>query len=232
MYEMEGPRLVSRHRPADCSAPLRRSTAYRARNLTSAPVAQITGGSGVPRAGVARGFPLAGGGGFPPVPVAQGLPSPGGSELSSRYATRGFPSAAQFEVFPFADGPELSSPHLARGFPSATSFEVFPAPVAQSFLLVSRLGVSPPPHTLKFSLRRWPEVPPCGFPSCRVAPGFSRDQRPQSLPNTGWPGVSPEPVVRSLLLTGGAGLLLARKPGVVLCRVARGFPFAGYRPWW
>jgi hypothetical protein len=61
--------------------------------------------------------------------------------------------------------------------------------------------------------------PLAGFPLAGVAPGFPRDQRPQSLPNTGWPGVSPAPVARSFLLAGGAGLLLARKPGVVLCRV-------------
>lgn len=188
------------------------------------------GGSGAPRA-VAKAFLFANKPGFPHKPGGakyflsrwlraffspndRGFPQAKRLKFSLRRAAQSFLLVTQLGVSPsphnlkfsLRHGPELSSPHTTRGFPSATYFEVFPAP--------------------------WPEVPPCGFPSCRVAPGFPRDQRPQSLPNTGWPGVSPKPVARSFLLAGGAGLLLARKPGVVLCRVARGFPFAGYRPWW
>jgi len=138
--------------------------------------------------------------GFPSAAQPEVLPAPVAQSFLRHHVTRGFPSAAQQEVFPAPGGSELSSPHVARGFPSAMYLEVFPAPMARGS--------------------------PCGFPPCRVAPGFPRDQRPQSLPNTGWPGVSPAPVARSFLLAGGAGLLLALRPGVALCRVARGFPFA------
>src|SRR6266705_2802554 len=102
--------------------------------------------------------------------------------------------------FPFADGSELSSPHITRGFPSATCLEVFPSPVAQGFLLRAQLGVSPPPHALKFSLSRVARVSPLRVFPFPPAPGFPRDQRPQSLPNTGWSGVSPAPVARSFPL--------------------------------
>ena len=206
MYEMEGPRPASRHRPADFSAsfvPLGHLP-----GPGTLPVFRSTGspgGSGLPAPWL-RPSSLPTSPGFPPSRVAPSISLAGGSELSFHQMTGVSPK------------PKGSSRPLRR--------------VAQSFLLITRLGVSPPPHTLKFSLHRWPEVPPCGFPPCRVAPGFPRDQRSQSSPNTGWPGVAPAPMARSFLLTGGARLLLARKPGVVLCRVARGFPFAGYRPWW
>jgi hypothetical protein len=180
-------------------------------------------GSGSTPCQPARGFPQTGWRRVLPQPVAQsflspidrGFPQAKGLKFSLRRVAQSFLLITQLGVsppphnlkFPFADGPELSSPRATRGFPSAAYLEVFPAPLARGF-------------------------PLAGFPSCRVAPGFPRDQRPQSLPNTGWPGVSPAPLARSFLLAGGAGLLLARKPGVVLCRVARGFPFTGYRPWW
>ena len=196
--------------------------------------------------------------GVSPKSKGSSFPFAGGSELSSPHMTRGFPSAIHLEVFPFAGGPGPSSHHVTRGFPSAAQPEVFPAPVAQSFLRhhvtrgfpsAAQPEVFPAPGGSELSsphvARGFPSAmylevlpapvargSPCGFPPCRVAPGFPRDQRPQSLPNTGWPGVSPAPVARSFLLAGGAGLLLALRPGVALCRVARGFPFAGYRPWW
>jgi hypothetical protein len=217
--------------PPISQRPLRRSTTYQGQERSRC--------SGRPDHRVARGSPRRG----LRIPLCQRAgvsPKPGGAKCSLSQWLRAFFSPND-RGFPQAKRLKYSLRRVAQSFllitrlkgcPSAAQFEVFPSPTAQSFLLRTPLGVAPPPRTLKFSLRRWLEVPPCGFPSCRVAPDFPRDQRPQSLPNTGWPGVSPAPVARSFLLTGGAGLLLARKPGVVLCRVARGFPFAGYRPWW
>ncbi len=231
MYEMQGPRPVSRHRPAEFSASF--APCDHLPGPGTLPVFRSTGspgGSGTPRA-VARDFLIASKPGFPPSRVAPSTSLAGGSELSFRPMTgvspepkgssfpfagwlRAFPSACNsgfplrrsLKRLPFAGGPELSSPHITRGFPSATRFEVLPEPGGPG----SPLRVSPG----------------------RLAPGRPRDQRPQSLPNTRWSGVSPAPVARSFPRTDGAGLLLARRPGVALCRVARGFPFAGYRPWW
>src|SRR5215472_14365547 len=225
--------------PPISQRPLRRSTTYQGQERSRCSSRdQITGWLGAPRA-VAQAFLFANEPGFPPTrwrrvfpqpvaqsflsPIGRGFPqakrfkfslSPGGSELSSHYATRGFPSAAQLEVFPFADGPELSSPHTTRGFPSATHLEVLPAPVAQSFLLRTRLGVSPPPHTLKFSLCRWLEVPPCGFPSCRWHRAFPETRGLRVCPIPGWPGVSPAPVAPDFSLPESRELSFAGWLGV------------------
>jgi hypothetical protein len=239
MYEMEGPRPVSRHRPADFSAsfaPLNHLPGPG--TLPGGPVDRVTGWlEGSPRRG--SGFPLC--------QQAGVSPKPGGAKYFPRQWLRAF-SHQMTGVAPKPNGSSFPSPtaqsfllrNITRGFPSATCLEVFPLPLAQGFLLRARLGVSPPPHALKFSLSRVARGFPLRVSPLPPAPRFPRDQRPQSLPNTGWSGVSPSPVARSFPLAGGAefpprrsaGLLLARRPGVVLCRVARGFPFAGYRPWW
>ncbi len=171
-----------------------------------------------------------------PSPVAQSFllrtwlgvsPPPYTLKFSLSPVAQGLLLITWLGVSPPPRKPEVFPAPVAQSFSVITWLGVSPPPrdlkfslrrVAQGFLLRTWLGASPPPCTLKFSLRRWPEVPPCGFPPCRVAPGFPRDQRPQSLPNTGWPGVSPAPVARSFLLAGGAGLLLALRPGVALCR--------------
>ena len=99
MYEMEGPRPVSRHRPADCSAsfaPLDRLPGPV--TLTGVPVAQITGGSGVPLAGVGQSFLIADGPELPPrrrrkVPLRRWLrvpPLAGGPRFPLRRVARGF----------------------------------------------------------------------------------------------------------------------------------------------
>jgi hypothetical protein len=218
--------------PPISQRPLRRSTTYQGQEHSRCSGRdQFTGWLGAsPRRG--SGFPLCQRAGV--------SPKPGGADYFLSRWLRAFFSPID-RGFPQAKRLKSSLRRVAQSFLLIAQLGVSPPPHnlkfslrrrPRVFLLRTRLGVSPPPHTLKYSLRRWLKVSPCGFPSCRVAPDFPRDQRPRSLPNTGWPGVSPAPVARSFLLAGGAGLLLARKPGVVLCRVARGFPFAGYRPWW
>ncbi len=59
MYEMEGPRPVSRRRPADFSASFAPvDPPSGASNLTSVPVARITSWLGIPRAGWPKKYPL------------------------------------------------------------------------------------------------------------------------------------------------------------------------------
>jgi len=218
--------------PPISQRPLRRSTTYQGQERSQCSGRdQVTGwlgasprrGSGFPLCQRARGFPQAGWRRVFPQPVAQGFPLP-----------------------------------IDRGFPQAKRLKSSLRRVAQGFLLITQLGVSPPPHNLKFSLRlrrraffsvrdsgfplrhiprsspcaTGPRFPLAGFPLARWHRAFPEAEGPRVCPIPGWPRVSPAPVAWSFLLAGGAGLLLARKPGVVLCRVARGFPFAGYRPWW
>ena len=232
MYEMEGPRPVSRHVPADFSA-------------SFAPLDHLPGPGTLP---VLRSRPGH--------RVARGFPAPW-LRLSSLPTSRGFPQARWRRVFPQPVAQGFPLP-IDRGFPQAKRLKPSLRRVAQGFLLITQLGVSPPPHNLKFSLRlrrraffsvrdsgfplrhiprsspcaTGPRFPLAGFPLARWHRAFPEAEGPRVCPIPGWPGVSPAPVAWSFLLAGGAGLLLARKPGVVLCRVARGFPFAGYRPWW
>ena len=232
MYEMQRPRLVSRHRPADFSA-------------SFAPLDHLPGPGTLPRCSgrpdhrVARGLPV-------PrlrtssLPTGRGFPQPGGAENFHRRwlraffspNDRGFPQAKRLKSslrrwlraffphhdsefplrhslksLPFADGPELSSPHITRGFPSATHFEVFPEPGGSGF-------------------------PLAGFPLTGRHQAFPETRGPRGCLIPGGPGVSPAPLAWSFLRASGAGRLLAARPEVALCRVARGFPFAGYRPWW
>ena len=236
MYEMQRPRPVSRCRPADFSArvaPLDHLPGPGTR--PSVPVDQITGWLGAPRA-VAQALLFANKPGFPPSQVAHK------HFLSRRLRAffspndRGFPQAKRLK---------FSLRRVAQSFLLITQLGVSPPPhnlkfslrLAQIFLLRIRLGVSPPPHTLKLSLRRWPEDPPCGFPSCQVAPGFPRDQGSQSLPDTGWPGVSPAPWLGvsslpvapdfslpegpKLSFAGGSGFPLRRLPSLVVRKFLR-----------
>ena len=128
MYEMEGPRPVSRHRPADFSA-------------SFAPFDHLPGPGTRP---AARSRPDHRWLGVFPVPWLR---------LSSLPTSRGFPQARWRQVFP---QPVAQSFLAARqpGFPPSRMTQVFPLPVAQSFLLITQLGVSPPPHKLKLSLCR------------------------------------------------------------------------------
>src|SRR5690349_369948 len=223
--------------PPISQRPLRRSTTYQGQErspvLRSRPDHRVARGS--PRRG--SGFPLCQqAGGFPPTGWRRVLPQPVAQSFLLPI-DRGFPQA-KGSSFPFAGGSELSSRYATRGFPSATQLEVFPSPTAQSFLLRTRLGVSPPPHTLKFSLRRWPEVPPCGFPSRRGGAGLSpRPEAPKSaqhrvargFPRTGgsefpprrWRRTSPCPKARSCPLPGGSGFPLRRLPSLVVRKFLR-----------
>ena len=227
MYEMEGPRPFSRHRPADFSAsfapfnhlpgpgtrPVARSRPDR-RLIRVFPVPWL-------------GFPLCNQPGAPP---SQAAPS-----------------------ISFSRWRRAARCHTTGVYPQAERPQVFPLPVAQSFLLITQLGVSPPPYKLKFAFaggtrlsRRGqrPHVCPIplalGFPETRglrACPlpgglGFPPHRWHQAFPGARGPRVCLTRGGSSFLFAGGAGLLLARRPGVILCRVARGFPFAGYRPWW
>ncbi len=82
MYEMEGPRLVSRHRPADFSASF--APLNHLPGPGTLPVSRSTGspgGSGAPRA-VAQAFLFANEPGFPPSWAAPSISLAGGSGLS------------------------------------------------------------------------------------------------------------------------------------------------------
>jgi hypothetical protein len=253
MYEMQGPRPVSRHRPADFSA-------------SFAPLNHLPGPGTHP---VARsrpdhrwlGSPRAGGSGFPLCQQARGCPQAGWRRVISSAWRRAF-------LWP-----------KDRGFPQAKWLKFSLHRVAQSFLLRIQLGVSPSPHELKFSLCRWHRAfpwtrGPRGYPipggsgllpgpeapesaHCRwlraspgtrgprirplpVAPGFPRGQRPQSLPIAGgsefppcrWHRTSPCPKARSFPLPGGSGFPLCRLPSLVVrefLRLSRG-PHKGFRP--
>jgi hypothetical protein len=96
------------------------------RNVPRAPVDRITGWLGGLPAPVARAFLFANKPGFPPSRVAPSISLTGGSGLSFHQMTGGFPQVKRIKF------------SLRR--------------VAKSFLLIMRLGVSPPPHNLKFSL--------------------------------------------------------------------------------
>jgi hypothetical protein len=223
--------------PPISQRPLRRSATYQGQERSRCSGRdQITGWLGAPRA-VTKDFLFANRPGFPPSRVAPNTSSASGSELSFTNRS-GFPPNQKAQVFPSPGGSELSSRYATRGFPSATQLEVFPSPTAQSFLLRTRLGVSPPPHTLKFSLHRWPEVPPCGFPSCRGGTGLSpRPEAPKSaqhrvargFPRTGgsefppcrWRRTSPCPKARSCPLPGGSGFPLRRLPSLVVGKFLR-----------
>ena len=122
--------------------------------------------------------------------------------------TRGFPQGQKAQVFPSPGGSELSSRRIAEGFPSANKLKVSLCRVARGF----------PPLPGWLRVLPWPEA--------------------AELPVTGGPRFPSRRVARSFLFAGGSELLLARRPGFALCRaarsfpltVARGFPFAGYRP--
>ncbi len=210
LYEKEGPRPVSRHRPADCSASFAPLDHYRGRNLnrrSGCPdhqrlrsslawwvrVFSLPTARGCPRAGAAK-FLFAGGSECRLWPVARGFPFAGWLGASSRLR------------------PEVSRCRVA---PSP------PRPVARDFPLP---GGSGPPQV------RGPEVPRCRVapsPPRPVARGFPlpggsgslRAEGPQ-MPVAGWLGVGP--------LAGGAEFPPCRRLRVFPC--ARGreeFPIAG-----
>jgi hypothetical protein len=181
MYEMEGPRPASRHRPADFSAsfvPLDHLPGPGTRPVVqSRPDHRWLGISPVPWL---KAFLFANEPGFPPSQVAPSISSAGGAELSCCQTTG---------VSPKPNGARFS---LCR--------------VAQSFLRITQLGVSPPPLKLKFSLCR--VVP--GFPRgqmalksaqyrwCRASPGpeasdHAHYQVVWGFPRTGGTRLSPGP---------------------------------------
>ena len=153
---------------------------------------------------------------------------------------------------PRPGGPGIPLRRVTRGFPQAKQLQVIPAPWLRAFLSPHDPGVSPKARMVKFSLRRGGSELSShriarGFPSANwlkvfplpsgsgVSPfaggaGLSLGQRPRNYPLPGGPRFPPRRVAQSFLFADGTGLLLARRPGFAHCQVARGFPFAGYRP--
>jgi hypothetical protein len=133
MYEMEGPRPASRHRPADFSASF--APLGHLPGPGTLPVFRSTGtpgGSGAPRA-VAQAFLFANEPGFPPAGWRRIFPSPWLRAFFHRMT--GVSPKPKGSSFLFAGGSELSSHYATRGCPSAAQLEVFSWPMAQSFLL-------------------------------------------------------------------------------------------------
>ena len=209
MYEMEGPRPVSRRRPADFSAsfaPLDHLPGPATLPVFRSP--RSPAGLGLPRAGWPGNSPSPDDSGFPPKSSDSRSFPRRGSELSFRQMTRGFPQGQEAQVFPSPRWLRaFFSPHssgfplrqLARSFPFAGGSGVspfagwrrdLPWPEASELPSAGWPGVSPAPGGSEFPLRRWRRASPC--PKARICP----------LP---WLGVSPLPV-------------------------ARGFPSAGYCP--
>jgi hypothetical protein len=124
---------------------------------------------------VARGLPVAGGSGFPLCQQARGCPQAGWRRLFPRAWRRAF-------LWP-----------KGRGFPQAKWLKFSLHRVAQSFLLRTQLGVSPPPRELKFSLCRWHRA-------------FPRARGPRGCPIPGGSGLLPGPEAPESAHCRGAGL--------------------------
>src|SRR6516164_9416455 len=120
MYEMEGPRPVSRHRPADFSASIAPLDYLPGPGtlpvFRSRPDHRVARG---PRA-AARALPFANKPGFPPSPLAPGISLTGWLRAFFHQLTGVSPSQ-KAQDFPSPTGSELSSPHVTRGCPSATA---------------------------------------------------------------------------------------------------------------
>ena len=197
--------------PPIAQRPLRRSTAYRGRNLnrrSGCPDHQRLRSS---PCRVGQSFLIADGPGLPPrrrrkVPLRRWLrvpPLAGG---------RGFPFAGWLGASSHLR-PEISPCRVASGPPR---------PVARGVPLP---GGSGSPQA------RGPEVP-----RCRVAPDSSGPEGPQ-IPVAGWLGAGPSPVAQSFLCADGSGFPLrprARGNPIAgwlqkaLLPVARGPSFAGW----
>ena len=223
--------------PPISQRPLRRSTTYQGQEhspvLRSRPVHRVARGFPAPwlrlsSLPTSRGLPQAGWRRLFPQPVAQSFLSP---------IDRGFPQAKRLKSFPSPGGSELSSHYATRGFPSAAQLEVFPSPTAQSFLRRTRLGVSPPPDTLKFPCAGGSRFPLAGSPFAGWHRTFPRPEAPKSaqyrvargFPRTGgsefppcrWRWTSPCPKARSCPLPGGSGFPLRRLPSLVVRKFLR-----------
>jgi hypothetical protein len=148
--------------------------------------------------------------------------------------TRGFPQSQEAPSNSRAVAPGFFCQMTSR-FPSKPGGASFPSP--------RWLRAFFSPHGSGFPLRQLTQSFPFagwlgGFPPCRVAPGSSLASGLEITHCRGGSGFPPRRVAQSFLFAGDAGLLLARRPGFALCRVARGFPltvargfpFAGYRP--
>jgi len=211
MYEMEGPRPVSRHRPADFSASIA-PLDYRPGPGTLPAVRSR------PAHWVARGSPRRGSG-FPLCQRAGVAPKP---DSAKYFLRRGAPKP-KGSSFPFADRLRAFFSARDSGFPLRHSLKSFPF---AGWLRGPPLRASPSPG----GTERFPRPEALESAQYRVARGFPRTGGLESAPRR-WPGVSPAPVAWSFLLAGGAGLLLAEAPSCPLPG-GSGFPFAGSRPWW
>jgi len=206
MYEMEGPRPVSRHRPADFSASIAPLDYLPGPGtlpvFRSRPDHRVARG---PRA-AARALPFANKPGFPPSPLAPGISLTGWLRAFFHQLT-GVSPKPKGSSFPFADRLRAFFSARDSGLPLRHSLKSLPF---AGWLRGSPSRVSP--------FAGWHQA----FPEAR-GPKVSRD--------TGWSGVSPAPLARSFLLAGSAGPLLAEARSFPLPG-GSGFPFAGSRPWW
>ena len=213
MYEMEGPRPVSRHRPADFSASIAPLDYLPGPGtlpvFRSRPDHRVARG---PRA-AARALPFANKPGFPPSPLAPGISLTGWLRAFFHQLT-GVSPKPKGSSFPFADRLRAFFSARDSGLPLRHSLKSLPF---AGWLRGSPSRVSP--------FAGWHQA----FPEAR-GPKVSRD--------TGWSGVSPAPLARSFLLAGSAGPLLAEARSFPLPG-GSGFPphrwlgvspFAGHRP--
>ena len=198
MYEMEGPRPVSRHRPADFSASIAPLDYLPGPGtlpvFRSRPDHRVARG---PRA-AARALPFANKPGFPPSPLAPGISLTGWLRAFFHQLT-GVSPKPKGSSFPFADRLRAFFSARDSGLPLRHSLKSLPF---AGWLRGSPSRVSP--------FAGWHQA----FPEAR-GPKVSRDTGGPGFPPHRWLGVSSSPVapVHSL-----------PKPEVSLCRVARVSP--------
>ena len=213
--------------PPIAQRPLRRSTAYRGRNLnrrSGCPDHQRLRSS---PCRVGQSFLIADGPGLPPrrrrkVPLRRWLrvpPLAGGPRFPLRRVARGFlaPKARDLPLPGGSRSPQAGGPRFpvagGSGPPQARGPEVPRCRVAPD---------SSGPEGPQIPVAGWLRVPPGRWPKvsrCRVAPDSSGPEGPQ-IPVAGWLGAGPSPVAQSFLCADGSGFPLRPR--------ARGNPIAGW----
>jgi hypothetical protein len=218
MYEMEGPRLASRRRPADFSAsfaPLDRLPGPEPDRCSGCPDHQRLRN---PRAGWLRVFSFADGPGLPPCRQRR---------VPLRRVAQSAASGQRPGAFPFAGWLGVSS-YLWPEVAPCRWLRVTPSPRARGI---------PLPGWFRASSRQWLEDARCrvarGCPragwrrvsSSPVAPGSPR-AKARGFPFAGWLRVLPGPRPEVSPLPGGSGFSPGQGPRFPLCRVAPGSPRA------
>jgi hypothetical protein len=211
MYEMEGPRLVARRRPADCSAsiaPLDRLPGPEPNRCSGCPDHQRLRN---PRAGWLRVFSFADGPGLPPcrqrrVPLCRVAQSAASGQRPGAFPFAGWLGVSSYQW------PEVAPCRGSRS-PQTQGARGIPLPVA-------------PGH---------PKPKGPRYPVAGVVPGLPAPVA-RRCPVPGGPGLPPRRVAESFLFAGGSGSSWDAGPEIPLCRVAPGsprakgprFPFAGW----